>query len=77
MQKLMQWIVVCISEIDRQLIHNVCWCPAQIFTKEALSTAVSCWEWILGARKDLELHVGVRVRVRVKIIMMMMTDDHR
>ncbi|KAK3731385.1 hypothetical protein QZH41_020342 [Actinostola sp. cb2023] len=50
-------VIVTTPEVDRQLIHNVCWCPTQIFTKESMSTAVSCWEWILGARKDLELQI--------------------
>ncbi|XP_020624721.1 phosphatidylinositol 4-kinase alpha-like [Orbicella faveolata] len=41
--------------VDRELLHNVCWCPADLFTELSMSTAVSCWEWIMGARQDLEL----------------------
>nr|XP_058953334.1 phosphatidylinositol 4-kinase alpha-like [Pocillopora verrucosa] len=41
--------------VDRQLLHNLCWCPADLFTELSMSTAVSCWEWIMGARQDLEL----------------------
>ena len=43
--------------VDRQLLHNLCWCPADLFTDLSMSTAVSCWEWIMGARQDLELPV--------------------
>ena len=43
--------------VDRQLLHNLCWCPADLFTELSMSTAVSCWEWIMGARQDLELPV--------------------
>ena len=46
------------SVVDRELLHNVCWCPAHLFTELSMSTAVSCWEWIMGARQDLELPVS-------------------
>ena len=39
---------------DRVLIEAVCFCPVKIFTDKALEIAVSCWEWLLTARKDLE-----------------------
>lgn len=47
-----------VSVVDRGLLHNVCWCPADLFTELSMSTAVSCWEWIMGARQDLELPVS-------------------
>ncbi|EDO42545.1 predicted protein [Nematostella vectensis] len=49
--------LVTTKDVDKQLMHDVCWCPAQIFTKESMATAVACWEWILGARKDVELQM--------------------
>lgn len=52
------------SVVDRELLHNVCWCPADLFTELSMSTAVSCWEWIMGARQDLELPVSQPIRTR-------------
>lgn len=43
--------------VDRDLLHNICWTPADVFSDLSLSTAVSCWEWIMGARQDLELQL--------------------
>ncbi|CAH3130736.1 unnamed protein product [Porites lobata] len=43
--------------VDRRLLHNICWCPTELFTECSMSTAVSCWEWIMGARQDLELQI--------------------
>lgn len=50
-------ILCFLPAVDRQLLHNLCWCPADLFTELSMSTAVSCWEWIMGARQDLELPV--------------------
>ena len=47
-----------LSVVDRRLLHNICWCPTELFTECSMSTAVSCWEWIMGARQDLELQVS-------------------
>ena len=42
------------TDKERVLIEKVCFCPVRIFTKEALEIAISCWEWLLVARKNLE-----------------------
>ena len=41
-------------ERERVLIEHICFCPVKIFTKSSLECAISCWEWLLVARKDLE-----------------------
>ncbi|XP_068676768.1 phosphatidylinositol 4-kinase alpha-like isoform X2 [Montipora foliosa] len=43
--------------VDRNMLRNICWSPADVFTKLSMSTAVNCWEWIMGARQDLELQL--------------------
>lgn len=39
----------------RKLIHAVAWAPVELFTEEAIKTAVECWQWLVTARPDLEL----------------------
>ena len=55
--KITRYFRHCLSAVDRDLLHNICWTPADVFSDLSLSTAVSCWEWIMGARQDLELQV--------------------
>lgn len=39
----------------RKLIHAVAWAPVELFTEEAMKTAVECWQWLVTARPDLDL----------------------
>ncbi|XP_068726230.1 phosphatidylinositol 4-kinase alpha-like [Montipora capricornis] len=43
--------------VDRNMLRSICWSPADVFTELSMSTAVNCWEWIMGARQDLELQL--------------------
>lgn len=43
------------SGTDRTLLHALCWSPVELFTEEAVRGTVSCWQWLLAARPDLEL----------------------
>ncbi|XP_071790519.1 phosphatidylinositol 4-kinase alpha-like [Asterias amurensis] len=42
--------------LDRHLLHNLCWAPVRVFTAQSMEIAVACWEWLLAARPDLEMH---------------------
>ena len=46
---------------ERMLTEEVCFCPVRIFTRKSLEIAISCWEWLLVARKDLEDEVSIRL----------------
>ena len=54
--------------VDRQLLHSVCWFPADIFSEQSMSTAVSCWEWIMGARQDFELLVNTLTGIYISLL---------
>lgn len=40
---------------DRNLLTCLCSAPLQFFTASAMQIIVSCWDWLLAARQDLEL----------------------
>ncbi|XP_022109490.1 phosphatidylinositol 4-kinase alpha-like [Acanthaster planci] len=42
--------------LERHLLHNLCWAAGCVFTLQSMETAVACWEWLLAARPDLEMH---------------------
>ncbi|CAK1590125.1 unnamed protein product [Parnassius mnemosyne] len=41
----------------RALLHSVAWSQVEIFTEDAVTTAVECWQWLTTARPDLELRL--------------------
>ncbi|KAL0867906.1 hypothetical protein ABMA27_008587 [Loxostege sticticalis] len=41
----------------RALLHSVAWSQVEIFTEDAVSTAVECWQWLTTSRPDLELRL--------------------
>lgn len=43
------------SGTNRALLHALCWSAVELFTDEAVRSTVSCWQWLLAARPDLEL----------------------
>ncbi|XP_059048933.1 phosphatidylinositol 4-kinase alpha [Achroia grisella] len=45
------------APIARGLLHSVAWSQVEIFTEDAVTTAVECWQWLTTARPDLELRL--------------------
>ncbi|XP_045539355.1 phosphatidylinositol 4-kinase alpha [Papilio machaon] len=45
------------SPTARTLLHSVAWSQVDIFTEDAVTTAVECWQWLTTARPDLELRL--------------------
>ncbi|CAG2236201.1 PI4KA [Mytilus edulis] len=43
------------KDCHRHLLHSLCWTPVRQFTTKAMEAAVSCWEWLLAARRDLNI----------------------
>ncbi|XP_053617223.1 phosphatidylinositol 4-kinase alpha isoform X3 [Plodia interpunctella] len=41
----------------RGLLHSVAWSQVEIFTEDAVTVAVECWQWLSTARPDLELRL--------------------
>ncbi|KAG6449776.1 hypothetical protein O3G_MSEX006205 [Manduca sexta] len=41
----------------RHLLHSLAWSQVEIFTEDAVTTAVECWQWLTTARPDLELRL--------------------
>lgn len=41
--------------INRKLLHAICWSQVELFTVEAMTSCVECWQWLNTARPDLEL----------------------
>ncbi|RWS14888.1 phosphatidylinositol 4 kinase-like protein [Dinothrombium tinctorium] len=48
-------ILIVMTKWDRELIHTLCWAPINFFSHETIESVISCWNWILAARSDLEL----------------------
>ncbi|CAH1641032.1 unnamed protein product [Spodoptera littoralis] len=41
----------------RALLHSVAWSQVEIFTEDAVTTAVECWQWLTTSRPDLEIRL--------------------
>ncbi|XP_015519648.1 phosphatidylinositol 4-kinase alpha isoform X1 [Neodiprion lecontei] len=48
-------LLICTPGIHRTLLHTVACSQIELFTDDAMTTAVECWQWILTARPDLKL----------------------
>ncbi|XP_062588022.1 phosphatidylinositol 4-kinase alpha-like isoform X3 [Saccostrea cucullata] len=42
--------LVSIPEINKQLLHALCWAPVRNFSIKTMEAGVACWEWLLAAR---------------------------
>ncbi|CAB3384659.1 Hypothetical predicted protein [Cloeon dipterum] len=47
-------LLICSPGVYRPLLHAVAWSQVELFTEQAVITAVDCWRWLLTARADLE-----------------------
>ncbi|CAG9559156.1 unnamed protein product [Danaus chrysippus] len=45
------------SPTARMLLHSIAWSQVDIFTEDAVTTAVECWQWLNTSRPDLELRL--------------------
>ncbi|CAB3220116.1 unnamed protein product [Arctia plantaginis] len=45
------------SPTARALLHAVAWSQVEIFTEDAVTSAVECWQWLTTARPDLEIRL--------------------
>ncbi|XP_022115075.1 phosphatidylinositol 4-kinase alpha isoform X2 [Pieris rapae] len=45
------------SSTARALLHSVAWSQVDIFTEDAVTSAVECWQWLTTSRPDLELRL--------------------
>ncbi|XP_050667764.1 phosphatidylinositol 4-kinase alpha isoform X1 [Leptidea sinapis] len=41
----------------RALLHSIAWSQVEIFTEDAVTSAVECWQWLTTSRPDLELRL--------------------
>nr|CAD7426384.1 unnamed protein product [Timema monikensis] len=48
-------LLIFLPGFSRNLLWAISWSQVQLFTEEAMSTAVDCWLWLLSARPKLEL----------------------
>lgn len=43
------------SEFDRKLLHAIAWSQVELFSVEAMRTAVECWRWLITSKSDMEM----------------------
>ncbi|CAH1104235.1 unnamed protein product [Psylliodes chrysocephalus] len=43
------------KEVDRRLLHCIAWSQVELFTVEAMISAVDCWQWLITSRPELEI----------------------
>ncbi|XP_048482102.1 phosphatidylinositol 4-kinase alpha [Plutella xylostella] len=43
--------------LARRTLHALAWSQVEVFTEDAMTTAVECWQWLTTARPDLELRL--------------------
>ena len=46
----------------QDLLHLTCKLPAQLFVPSLLSSAVFCWDWVLGASKSMEVMLMIEMK---------------
>lgn len=39
-----------------KLLYNIVWIPEQNFTEEVMQLCIQCWNWVLVAREDIQIH---------------------
>ncbi|KAL3270935.1 hypothetical protein HHI36_021440 [Cryptolaemus montrouzieri] len=43
------------KELDRNLLHCIAWSQVELFTEEAMRTAVECWQWLITSKPEFEI----------------------
>ncbi|CAD5222232.1 unnamed protein product [Bursaphelenchus xylophilus] len=44
------------KNFEAKSLHNLVWVPEKNFTEKTLELCISCWNWILVAREDVQIH---------------------
>ncbi|KAL1513897.1 hypothetical protein ABEB36_003236 [Hypothenemus hampei] len=48
-------LLIHLSDFDRNLLHAITWSQVELFSVEAMRTAVECWQWLITAQPELEM----------------------
>lgn len=48
-------LIISTSELNRGLLHCIAHSQVDLFTIEAMRTAVECWQWLITAKPELEI----------------------
>ncbi|XP_056639976.1 phosphatidylinositol 4-kinase alpha [Diorhabda sublineata] len=48
-------LLISTRDLNRSLLHCIAWSQVELFTVEAMRTAVECWQWLITARPELEI----------------------
>ncbi|XP_052799861.1 phosphatidylinositol 4-kinase alpha-like isoform X2 [Mya arenaria] len=43
-------LLIAMNDLNKALLHAVCWTPVKHFTEMTMKAAVACWEWILASK---------------------------
>ncbi|XP_018572269.1 phosphatidylinositol 4-kinase alpha isoform X2 [Anoplophora glabripennis] len=48
-------LLISTSDLNRNLLHCIAWSQVELFTVEAMRTAVECWQWLITSKPELEI----------------------
>nr|CAH7716979.1 unnamed protein product [Callosobruchus chinensis] len=48
-------LLISMKEQNRNLLHCIAWSQVELFTIDAMRTAVDCWQWLITSRPELEV----------------------
>ncbi|CAH0558143.1 unnamed protein product [Brassicogethes aeneus] len=48
-------LLISTDELNRNILHCIAWSQVELFTVEAMRTAVECWQWLITSKPDLEI----------------------
>ncbi|CAH1183299.1 unnamed protein product [Phaedon cochleariae] len=48
-------LLISTTELNRNLLHCIAWSQVELFTVEAMRTAVDCWQWLITSKPELEV----------------------
>ncbi|XP_017786237.1 PREDICTED: phosphatidylinositol 4-kinase alpha isoform X2 [Nicrophorus vespilloides] len=48
-------MLISTPKLNRKILHCIASSQVELFTVEAMITAVACWQWLITARQDVEL----------------------
>ncbi|KAJ8972794.1 hypothetical protein NQ314_000030 [Rhamnusium bicolor] len=48
-------LMISTVDLNRKLLHCIAWSQVELFTIEAMRTAVECWQWLITSKPGLEI----------------------
>ncbi|KAJ3651067.1 hypothetical protein Zmor_017128 [Zophobas morio] len=48
-------LLISTTEFNRKLLHCIAWSQVELFTTEAMRSAVECWQWLITSKPELEI----------------------